>query len=145
MTSGVPFAWRWSTRCSNPATLWCLTFSFYNEEGVCAFRVFDADPEWRRRARPKGRYVSTAWIPGNFLAEGTMFVAVGLRTLEPDIRQFYERDVVAFQVVDSLDGDSARGEFAGHIEGVVRPLLRWSTQYLGEATEAASGGAESRG
>jgi lipopolysaccharide transport system ATP-binding protein len=115
-------------------------FNFHNEEGVLAFRAFDADPEWRGRGRPNGRYTSTAWIPGNLLSEGTMFVTVGLATLNPGIRQFHERDVVAFQVVDSMDGDSARGEFAGHVAGVVRPMLRWSTEFLGRATDAASGG-----
>jgi lipopolysaccharide transport system ATP-binding protein len=36
---------------------------------------------------------------------------------------------VAFQVVDSLDGDSARGDYAGPIPGAVRPLLEWTTRY----------------
>jgi len=46
---------------------------------------------------------------------------------------FFEFDAVAFQVVDSLDGDSARGDFGGSIPGVVRPLLKWTNQ----ATETA--------
>ena len=29
----------------------------------------------------------------------------------------------------SLDGDSARGDWAGEMYGVVRPLLKWSTQF----------------
>ena len=41
-----------------------------------------------------------------------MFVAAGLITIDPGSKQFLERDVVAFQVVDSLDGDSARGDSA---------------------------------
>ena len=45
------------------------------------------------------------------------------------MRQFYELDAVAFQVIDSLDGDSARGDYAGRMTGVVRPLLQWSTQF----------------
>ena len=81
------------------------------------------------RPRPVGRYVSTVRIPGNYLAEGTMFVTAGLTTTNPDQKQFLERDVVAFQVVDSLDGDSARGDSAGHIRGVVRPLLTWTTDF----------------
>jgi lipopolysaccharide transport system ATP-binding protein len=36
---------------------------------------------------------------------------------------------VAFQVIDSLDGDSARGDWAGRWTGVVRPALKWTTQY----------------
>jgi lipopolysaccharide transport system ATP-binding protein len=41
---------------------------------------------------------------------------------------FLERDVVIFRVVDTTDGDSARGDFAGHMPGVVRPVLPWTTQ-----------------
>ena len=101
----------------------------YNEEGVRLFDSLEHDPAWRGRVRPPGRYRSTAWIPGNYLAEGTMFVNVGLDTLEPEIEQFYERQAVAFHVIDSCDGDSARGDYAGPMPGVVRPLLNWSSIY----------------
>jgi lipopolysaccharide transport system ATP-binding protein len=119
-------------------------FLLSNEEGIVAFHSTDLDPEWRGRRRPLGRYVSTAWIPGNFLAEGTMFVTAGLTTLHPDQKQFVERDIVAFQVVDSLDGDSARGEWAKNVRGVVRPLLQWTTSYrpLEEAAGVAPGRSE---
>ena len=116
-----------------------------NEEGVIAFSAHDLDPQWRGRLRPAGRYVSTAWIPGNLLAEGTMFVTVGLVTLDPVIDQFLERDVVAFQVVDSLDGDSARGDIAEHMEGVLRPMLQWTTEFFEESGAVASGGAPTPG
>ena len=105
------------------------SFVFDTEDGVTAFRTYDVDPEWRRKRRPTGRYVSTVRIPGNFLAEGTMFVTAAMTTVEPGLRQFYEEDAVAFQVVDSLDGDSARGDMAGNVAGVVRPLLDWSTRH----------------
>jgi len=104
-------------------------FSLSNEEGVVAFTSNDVDPEWRGRPRPLGMYVSTVSIPGNYLAEGTMFVTAGLTTINPDQKQFLERDVVAFQVVDSLGGDSARGESAKHMRGVVRPMLKWTTSF----------------
>jgi lipopolysaccharide transport system ATP-binding protein len=109
-------------------------FDVYTQEGVQAFVTADLDPLWRRRPRPVGRYVSTAWIPGNLLAEGTLFVGVGLATMDPVITQFRERDVVAFQVVDTLDGDSARGDWAGRWGGVMRPLLKWSTSYTPNGT-----------
>ena len=50
------------------------SIGLYNEEGVHVFETVDLDPAWRGRIRPPGRYRSTAWIPGNYLAEGTMFV-----------------------------------------------------------------------
>jgi lipopolysaccharide transport system ATP-binding protein len=104
-------------------------YDLYNEEGVHVFGTIDLDPDWRRRPRPAGRWVSTVRIPGNLLAEGTLFVTPGVASMDPVITQFNERDAVAFQVVDTTDGDSARGDWAGPYEGVVRPLLKWSTQF----------------
>jgi lipopolysaccharide transport system ATP-binding protein len=60
-----------------------------------------------------------------------MFVNVDLSTTDPWIVQCIERQAVAFQVIDSADGDSARGDWAGPMPGVVRPLLRWTTADLG--------------
>ncbi len=102
---------------------------FYNEEGIYAFTVGDYAPAWRGKPRPEGRYISTAWIPGNLLSEGTLFVGAAISTMNPVTVHFYERDAVAFQVIDSLEGDSARGDFAGPLPGVVRPLLQWTTEF----------------
>jgi lipopolysaccharide transport system ATP-binding protein len=46
---------------------------------------------------------------------------------DPDQEHFYLREAVAFQVVDSLEGDSARGDWTGLMYGVVRPILEWNT------------------
>ena len=105
-------------------------YHVFNEEGICAFVALDTDPEWCRRPRPAGRYVTTAWIPGNFLAEGTFLVEAAISTINPVVVHAAERDAVAFQVMDSLDGDSARGDLGGHIPGVVRPLLHWTNRSL---------------
>jgi lipopolysaccharide transport system ATP-binding protein len=105
-----------------------------NDEGIGLFSAHDLDPEWRGRHRPIGSYVSTAWVPGNFFAEGTIFVTAGLTTLEPLIRQFYKADVVAFYVVDRLGADSARGDWTMDMGGVVRPMLKWSTKFYPQDT-----------
>jgi len=104
-------------------------FHFFNEEGVCIFIAGDHDPDWERRTRPHGRFTTTAWIPGNFLSEGTIVVSAAVSTMDPVTVHYFERDAVAFQVIDSLDGNSARGDYAGPFPGVVRPLLKWSTSY----------------
>jgi lipopolysaccharide transport system ATP-binding protein len=111
-------------------------FHLLNEEGTHVFSANDTDPVWRRRPRPTGRYISTAWIPGNLLAEGMLFVDAALTTLDPNIHQFTERQVVAFQVVDTTEGDAARGDWAGRMKGVVRPLLQWQT-HVGQAVHRA--------
>jgi len=99
-----------------------------NQDGICAFYTLDCDPYWHRQPRPTGHYTSTAWIPGNYLAEGTLIVQANISTFAPYICHVEEDDAVAFHVIDTLDGDSARGDYAGKMYGVVRPLLNWSTQ-----------------
>ncbi len=104
-------------------------YHFHNDEGIHIFSAHDLDPQWRQRPRSPGRYISTAWIPGNLLSEGITFVASGAITTEPVRHQFLVREVVAFQVVDSLEGDTARGDWGGNIAGVVRPRLQWKTKF----------------
>ena len=103
-------------------------FPFYNDEGVCAFHLSDTDPVWRRRPRPTGTFVTTAWIPGNLLSEGSLFVGVAISSVDPVIVHFYEPNAVAFHVVDKMEGDSARGDYAGPFPGVVRPMVRWTNR-----------------
>jgi lipopolysaccharide transport system ATP-binding protein len=105
-------------------------FSFHNEDGICAFTANDLNPRWSTTPRPTGRYVTKAWIPGNFLAEGTLFVSAAVSTMSPVVVHFWERDVVAFRMIDTLDGDSARGEYGGTYPGVVRPALQWETEVV---------------
>ncbi len=104
-------------------------FSVLNEEDLWLFTSLDNDPEWLRQTRPAGRYRSTTWIPGNYLAEGTFVIAATMRTEQPHIVHFHEYDVVAFQVVDTPDGDGARLDYPGHYPGLVRPLLEWETEF----------------
>ncbi len=103
-------------------------FSVHNSEGVHLFSAQDTDGTWRRRHRPPGRYVSTGWIPGDLLNEGAMFVGVAMWTLNPEHCHFYERDAVAFHVVDSYDEESARGGWPFSVPGAIRPFCKWETQ-----------------
>jgi len=112
-------------------------FRLYNEEGVCVFITFDTDPEWRRRTKPVGRYVSRVTIPGNFLSEGTLIVDAAISTMDPATVHALERDAVAFQVIDSTDGDSTRGDYGGTVPGIVRPLLPWQTVEIDESLPTA--------
>jgi lipopolysaccharide transport system ATP-binding protein len=104
-------------------------YQFANEEGICVFATANHDPVWHRRPRPLGRYTSTVWIPGNFLSEGTLLVGPAVSTMVPVKVHFFEPAAIAFQIVDTLDGDSVRGDYTGPMPGVVRPLLSWTTEF----------------
>jgi lipopolysaccharide transport system ATP-binding protein len=102
---------------------------FYNDQQLKLFAVQDVHSEWRRQPRPTGTYVTTLWLPGNFLNEGTLIVDVAVSSHRPDIRvHFFQKQAVAFHIYDSLNGNSARGDYAGTIDGVVRPVVDWETQ-----------------
>jgi lipopolysaccharide transport system ATP-binding protein len=102
------------------------------ERGLHAFNAIDTAPRWQEPS-PPGSYVSTAWIPGNLLNEGLMLVTVFVSTLASGgtVQHVLERDAVAFQVTDPVEGDSAKGSYVGHWGGAVRPLLSWATQERG--------------
>lgn len=104
--------------------------TFTNDENVCLFNLPEADPQWRKRPRPAGRYVTTVCLPGNFFSEGRIFVDVGVCLLHGTVAQFYEKNVVSLQVFDTLDGDSARGEWGGALDGLIRPMLKWETAFI---------------
>ena len=106
-------------------------YNLFNQEGVLLFQTSDQNPVWRHSARHPGRYKSTVRIPGNFLAEGTVIVSAAIGTMDSFVLHVHERDAVAFQVVDSMEGNSARGDYGGSIPGVIRPLLNWTDEYDG--------------
>ena len=56
-----------------------------------------------------------------------------LTTFSPMQVHFFERDAVAFQVVEASRGVSARGDYHGHIPGAIRPLLSWTSSFIDEA------------
>jgi lipopolysaccharide transport system ATP-binding protein len=102
---------------------------FDNEEGACIFVLGDQDPYWRSRPRPVGRFISKVFIPGNFLADGTINVGAGIITENPFVVHCDEARAISFQVIDSFEGNAARRDYTGKIPGFVRPLLKWETQF----------------
>jgi lipopolysaccharide transport system ATP-binding protein len=120
-----------------PDQIMTPSFDLFNEQGIHIFAVHDVGAEWRRRARPIGQYASTVWIPGNTLSEGNMLVQASVLSYIPDtVVHTRQPNVVTFQVIDTQEGDSARGDYVGPVPGVVRPLLDWTTSF--RETEAAA-------
>ncbi|HVV49922.1 MAG TPA: polysaccharide ABC transporter ATP-binding protein [Polyangia bacterium] len=110
---------------------------FFNEDGICLFVAADSGADWKRRPKPPGSYRTTARIPGNFLAEGTIIVRAAISTMDPLIVHVNEPDVLAFQIVDRMEGDSARGDYAGPMPGMIRPLLDWSTDVIAAGSSSS--------
>ena len=105
-----------------------------NDQGICVFSSAAVSEQFleNQGMHYTGRCLSTCLIPGNLLAEGTLVISVSINTiLDGNFPHAFERDVVRFQVVDSFDGDSARGLYGGPVLGVVRPLLTWTSELLG--------------
>jgi lipopolysaccharide transport system ATP-binding protein len=99
---------------------------FINEDGVCLFASNDFNnQEWFNSPRTPGIVRAVCKIPGNFFAEGRIFVLVALGTYNPNVVHAVVPDAVSFQIIDRTAGDGVRGEHVGSWPGVMRPLLDW--------------------
>jgi len=54
------------------------------------------------------------------------------------IHQFARSEVVTFRVIDSMQGDAARGDWTGTMDGIVRPMLPWTNEVLEDRPETKS-------
>ncbi len=103
-------------------------FQVYNQDRTHIFTIQDVSGEWMRQQKKKGEFVSTAWIPGNLMSEGSFFVNVAIVTYLPKMTvHFNALEAVSFSVIDPMTGDTARGDFVGNMDGAVRPLVEWET------------------
>jgi lipopolysaccharide transport system ATP-binding protein len=100
-----------------------------DQRGDVAFNSMDTSARWHEPA-PPGEYLATAWIPGNYLNEGLLSIQAAVcsvGTMKLHSHAIFT-DAVSFHVQDPGEGDSARGLFGGQWQGVVRPLLEWTTE-----------------
>jgi lipopolysaccharide transport system ATP-binding protein len=99
----------------------------FTGSGMQAFSSLDTqNPMWSKRMWPPGVYKLRMWIPGNFLQVDSYSINVNLWAWEPQQQHlFNERNVVSFNILERMDGSSARAGFTGPVLGVVRPVLDW--------------------
>jgi lipopolysaccharide transport system ATP-binding protein len=102
------------------------SLTVHSERGPVLWAT-DASSPWHGRPRPLGRYTEIAWIPANLLSEGVLRVAAAVHSFRPHSTHFVEPDAVVFHAVETSGG--ARGQYAGFIEGAVRPLLEWTVEH----------------
>ena len=96
-----------------------------NQQGIIAFSSNDTELNWNRKLRKKGIYRSSAYIPGNFLSDGNYLLRVVIASFQPPMKHISEPELMTFYVADSGEDNSARGNYIGRIDGVVRPHLKW--------------------
>ena len=103
---------------------------FYADDGTLIFISHDWFSGWREKPKPPGRYRTTFTVPGNFFSEGRVTVKVAITTYQPFEVHFVESDALAFTILESEMGETSRGDFAGHLPGVVRPLISTQTEII---------------
>jgi lipopolysaccharide transport system ATP-binding protein len=105
-------------------------FDVLNDTGVVLF-LSQERPDWEEVDRRVGTHVTTCWIPGNFLAEGTFSVDVafwGFKT--PPTGLIEENGAISISVHDPLEGGSVRGRSTNAYPGVLRPMLKWDSAFV---------------
>ena len=109
-------------------------FSFINEQGIILFVFADwMDPTTGQKPKPAGICCARCVVPGNIFAEGLITVVAQVCTVQPSFKvHFLEWQSVGFQVVDKNEKGSVRAGWGKNIPGVVRPMLHWENQLIGE-------------
>jgi len=102
---------------------------FYNERGELLFAsIDDVARSQAEEKRLAGHYSSLCHIPSDFLNTGAVYVLAAL-TAEKATHTI-QRDVVSFNVNDSLDPNGVRGRSRGEWPAAaVRPKLQWTIEY----------------
>lgn len=129
----IQIAVEYSRISEDPTQRPSVNLHLWNEQGVCLFVTNDFSAnDWIETVAAPGRVRSVCRIPGNFMAEGRVFVHAAITSYNPTIVHVHERDAISFLVVDRSTGDGVRGEYGGDWQGVVRPMLDWNvTRLLG--------------
>jgi lipopolysaccharide transport system ATP-binding protein len=101
-------------------------FQIINDKQEVLFTSIENRTDWVQTPREAGLYTSTGWIEGNFLQEGRYGVNIALSTPSPRAYFLSEKETLYFQVIDPMEGDSARSDFGAKVPGFVSPRLSWS-------------------
>ncbi len=101
-------------------------FQIINSAGVILFTSIENRTIWNNSPRELGLHTSTGWVEGNILNEGRYSVNTSLSSLASRNRYLTENEILYFQVIDPLEGDSARSDYGLAPPGCVSPRLRWT-------------------
>jgi lipopolysaccharide transport system ATP-binding protein len=112
-----------------------LTLHLYTEQDVVAFTTGNgADLAEGARRAPAGLVRCVCYVPADLLNAGRhRFVLLVVKD-SSSLCYRYESGI-SFEIVDLQERD---GTWYGREPGAVRPLLRWTTEYLAKTPEAVS-------
>ena len=114
----------------HPVTKLAAEFVVYDSQGVLLFTSANQYDDGLLELHRPGEYLSTCWIPGNLMTEGTFFVRVSVVEIQMPVKvHVFEENVLAFQISDPMQKDSARGRIAHDYPGLIRPRLEWKTRF----------------
>lgn len=108
--------------CTRERALLGGAVALYNQDGAL---VFHAGPTEPPVPCAPGRYRDRCVVPADLLNDGAYRVTFELH--DGDESVFTAHDVLAFEILDSVDG---RFGWFGKWEGVVRPRLEWTSERL---------------
>jgi lipopolysaccharide transport system ATP-binding protein len=103
---------------------------FFTEDGILIFISHDWYSGWRTRPKPVGKYRTTFKVPGNYFSEARIIVKAAITTYLPFEVHFEEDEVVAFTIMEVESENTSRGDFTGHLPGIVRPLIATHTETI---------------
>lgn len=101
-------------------------FQLVNAAGDVLFTSIENRTAWGHTPREPGLYTSTGWVEGNTLSEGRYSVSTSLSSLAPRNCYLTENEALYFQIIDPLEGDSARFDYGLVPPGCVSPRLHWT-------------------
>lgn len=106
-----------------------VTLHLYTAEGLIAFTTGSLlDPVWRNRPMPTGLFKSVCYFPGDLLNSGQhRFIVLFVRNMNSVIYKHESR-----VTCDILDLQEREFSYFGREPGIVQPILKWSTEYLGK-------------
>ena len=117
-----------------PVSNLAAEFVVYDRNGNLLFTSANQYDDRLLAPHELGEHLSTCWIPGNLMTEGTFFIRVSIVELQVPVKtHVFEENILVFQVVDNMDGNSARGRIAHNYPGLIRPRLTWSKTFLGKS------------
>ncbi len=102
----------------------------FSEDGTLMFISHDWHSGWRKKPKTSGIYKTTFLLPGNFFSEGRITVKVAMGTYKPFEAHFEVADTIAFTIVEDESEETSRGDYAGHLPGIIRPLIATETKKL---------------